>query len=167
MSRPPVRLVFALVGAVLLLQYGVVGLVGLHGSEPWPAVLLPGFKKIYETSEGFSMERAQIEVVFKNGTRASVPIDRFLAPLPRSHHPSFFEKQCRPASLTGTSRSERCRTPEGRRWFVARAGHLFPDRSIRGVDVVWERLRIEPETASSTTRPLDTLRISAPAAASR
>jgi hypothetical protein len=140
-------------------QYGLVGLVGTYASEPWPAVVLPGFKSVYETEGEIAVEQAAFQVVFVDGGRAAIAPAQMLAPLPRSHHPSFLRAQCRPASLSGTGRTERCRHPDARRWFLARAGTLFPSRAIREVHVTWERLEIGPRGTVHRRVFLDALRL--------
>lgn len=162
MPSSAVRSLFVLAVLVLLLQYALVGLFGLYGTEPWPAVVLPGFKKVYDHSEAIRVERPVLHVQLENGNRMTVPPSQFLASFPRSHHPSFLEAQCRPASLSGTAQSERCRVPEGRQWFLQRADTLFPDQSIQNVTVTWEAVRFDPRTGSMTAHPLDSLRLSAP-----
>lgn len=160
MSRSTVRRLFVVVFVALAVQYGLVGLVGVYASEPWPAVVLPGFKSVYATGERFRVEKPSIDVVFANEGREAVPSSRFLDPLPRSHHPSFLSAQCRPVSLSGTKETEACRRPGGQQWFVDRARALYPDRSVRTVEVVWGYLYFDPGTRRVATAPLDTLRLS-------
>lgn len=160
MTRAQVRQLFAVAALFLLVQYGLVGVIGLIASEPWPAIVLPGFKNVYATNEAITVERPAIEVVFRDGNRTTVETPRFLAPMPRSHQTSFLQKQCRPASLSGTPATERCRSESGRQWFLQRASHLFPSRPIRHVVVQWQRLRFDPETRGTTRTPLDTILLS-------
>jgi hypothetical protein len=169
-SRSAVRRLFAVAAAVLVIQYGIVGIVGVYASEPWPAVVLPAFKQVYATSGGFRVEQAAIDVVFdaqepghaSSPDRRSVPNAEFLGMMPRSHHSSFLSEQCQPASLSGTDATETCRRPQARRWIVERASALFPHRSVARVDVVWSRLHFDPAARTSSTTPLDTLHLSAP-----
>jgi len=160
MTRAQVRQLFGAVALFLILQYGLVGVIGLIASEPWPAVVLPGFKSVYATTEAITVETPAIEVVFRDGSRTTVETPRFLAPMPRSHQTTFLQKQCRPASLSGTPATERCRSEFGRQWFLQRAFHLFPNRPIRHVTVQWQDLRFDPETGSTTRTPLDTILLS-------
>jgi len=160
MTRAQVRQLFGAAALFLVLQYGLVGVIGLIASEPWPAVVLPGFKSVYATTGAITVEKPAIEVVFRDGNRTTVETPRFLAPMPRSHQTTFLQKQCRPASLSGTPATERCRSESGRQWFLQRASHLFPNRPIRHVTVLWERLRFDPETGNATRTPLDTILLS-------
>jgi hypothetical protein len=160
MTRTQVRQLFGAAALFLVLQYGLVGVVGLIASEPWPAIVLPGFKSVYATTDAVTVDKPAIEVVFRDGNRTTVETPRFLAPMPRSHQTSFLQKQCRPASLSGTPATERCRSESGRRWFLQRASHVFPNRSVRHVDVQWQRLRFDPETGRTTRTPLGTILLS-------
>jgi hypothetical protein len=160
MTRAQVRQLFGAAALFLVLQYGLVGVIGLIASEPWPAVVLPGFKSVYATTDAVTVEKAAIEVVFRGGNRTAVETPRFLAPMPRSHQASFLQKQCRPASLSGTRATERCRSESGRQWFLQRASHLFPNRSVRHVNVQWQRLRFDPETGRTTRIPRATILLS-------
>jgi hypothetical protein len=169
MSRSSVSQLFIAVFIGLFVQYGLVGILGVTMSEPWPAVVLPGFKKVYDTGQDIVVEDTQIDVQFGNGMTATTRPSEFLALLPRSHHGAFLSKQCRPASLSGSAETERCTTDTGSRWFVERAETLYPNREVQRVDVVWTRLTFDrgtgdarnvPATSATVTRtPLDTLRL--------
>ena len=162
MSPRKVRALFVAAGLGLILQYALVGLIGITGAEPWPAVVLPGFKTVYDDGDTVLLERPVIYVVFANKERVAVEPSRLLSPLPRSHHPSFLQAQCRPATLSGTRISQQCQTPEGRQWIFNQAMAAFPDRPIRGITVRWERFRLNPQTGASSSVPLDSLHLSEP-----
>lgn len=162
MSRSSVRRLFRIAFVVLIVQYALVGIVGVYASEPWPAIVLPAFKSTYAADGSFSVEKARFEVVFEGELSSTVPSVQFLAPLPRSHHPSFLDEQCRPQSLSGRERTESCRPPEGKQWFIDRARSLYPSQSVESVNVVWERLRFNPKSKQQAATPLDTLHLSLP-----
>ena len=162
MSRSTIRRVFVGAFLVLVIQYGLVGLIGVRSSEPWPSLLLPGFKTVYATEDTIHLERPQVSVKFADGSRASVSTARLLSPLPRSHHPSFLEAQCRPSSISGTKQTERCRAPDGRRWFIDRAEQVFAPRSVVSVDVMWSRLHFVPDSQTTRSTPIATLRLTSP-----
>lgn len=161
MSRSSVRQLFLIAFVVLIVQYGLVGLIGVYASEPWPAVVLPAFKSVYATDNAFTVEKARIEVTFADETAVTIPTPQFLRPLPRSHHPSFLSTQCRPSSLSGTTDTESCLTSDGSQWFTHRAHTQFPDRSIKSVDVIWQRLQFDARKKQRSATPLDTLTLSA------
>lgn len=160
MTSKSIRRLFVAVLIFLPAQYGLVGLLGdFHYGEPWPAVVLPGFKTVYATSGDIEVDHTTFEVLFANGETVSVSPSDVLAPLPRSHHVTFLNEQCRPARLSGSYRTERCLAPAGVGWFVSRAASLFPQRSVRRVDVIWSRLRVDPPMSTPTFMPLDTLHL--------
>lgn len=159
MSRSAVRYIFGGAAFLLVLQYGLVGLVSLSHSEPWPSLILPGFRSAYSAEDTIRVGRTQIQVEFADGRRTSVSPARLLSPLPRSHHPSFLAVQCRPASLSGSPQTERCTAPEGTEWVLRRAGQVFPSQSVTTVDVIWTDLHFVPQTQTARSIPLDTLRL--------
>jgi len=152
--------VFALL--VLCVQYAVVGIVGWHASEPWPAVVLPGFKSVYEEEGVVTIQAPRFVAHFPDGDTATVQTSAVLAPLPRSHHASFLRAQCRPSSLSGTTRTEVCQHPEGASWLVDRVQAHVPDRLVAGVEIVWERVEMRRGAGRGVTThrtPLDTLTV--------
>lgn len=158
MHPQTVRRLFIFVLILLPVQYGLIGVIGhYYDAEPWPAIVLPGFKHVYSTDDAFEVDHTAVEVQFADGEQASVSSSAFLAPFPRSHHSAFLQVQCKPTALSERADTERCLEPEGQRWFTSRAADLFPERDVRQVDVVWSRLRFEPPT--STLIPQDTLRL--------
>lgn len=154
--RDRVVKLFAVSFIFLVLQYGLVGIVSLYASEPWPAVVLPAFKKVYYTDQTIKVEQARIHVGFEGTPDTSVYSYEFLAPLPRSHHGAFLSQQCRPKALSGSKTTEVCATYQGRTWFVTRARHMFPDDSVSSIRVNWERLQLQRQdrTQVDTTRTL-------------
>ena len=172
MKRSSVRALFGGVFVFLVVQYTLVGVVGYYYSEPWPAVVMPGFQDVWDGRGTVTVSKARLEAVFAGGARADVPVQRLLANLPRTHHPAFLRRQCRPARLSGTPATERCRRPGAARWAARRLHALFPQRRPRRLDVIWTRLTFHTEQpqpgqqARSASRvrstPLDTLSIALP-----
>ena len=159
MSRATVRSLFIGVFVLLVVQYGLVGIVGVYASEPWPAVVLPAFKSVYETSDTLRVEQTTIDVGFKNGGRTTVSPSRFLSILPRSHHASFLQEQCR---TTSDSSVPPCATNTGRRWFFKRAQTLFPGQTVTSIKVIRTQMRFVVTSQSATTIPIDTLQLGSP-----
>jgi hypothetical protein len=160
MSETSVRRLFVAVFLGLILQYGLVGIVGAIASEPWPAIVLPGFKSVYDNGEEFIFDEPEIQVVFEDQSASPVRAPTFLREMPGSHHAVFLSQQCRPASMSGTDDTERCLREGNRAWFLSRAREIFPERSVQGVRVVWSKMRFDPATDAQPRRtPLDTLRI--------
>ncbi len=164
MKRSSVRRLFVVVLVALPVQYALVGVVGLRESEPWPAVVMPGFKSVYDGQDTLAVPGYQLEVVFADPSadgpaREAVPVGRLLAPLPASHYPAFLSHQCRPARRSGTAATERCRRPAARRWFAQRLDALYPERDARRLDVIWGRYYRTPG-APTRYAPRDTLSLS-------
>lgn len=165
MSRNRVRRLFVLVLLGLVVQYALVGLIGWMDREPWPALVLPGFKTVYATNDTLEVVSPSLVAYSTAETAHPLSIPQFLDPLPRSHHAALFREQCRPAFLSGTPATERCLAPEAQRWFVDRADTLLPEATIQRVDVVWLRLRIAPNqlsTQAPATIPLGRLTLKRP-----
>ncbi|PEN12316.1 hypothetical protein CRI94_14945 [Longibacter salinarum] len=161
MTKATVQRLFVFIFAGLIAQYALVGVMGTVASEPWPAVVLPGFKSVYDNGDEIVFDKASIQIRFTDGGSAIVRTPMFLHEMPGSHHAVFLSRQCRPASLSGTRATERCMRDEKRQWFVSRAHTFFPDRSVKSVDIVWSRLRFAPNVdAEPRHTPLDTLRLS-------
>lgn len=160
MSETGIRRLFVAVFLGLIVQYGLVGIVGAIASEPWPAVVLPGFKSVYDNGEEFVFDEPEIQVVFADQSASPVRAPTFLREMPGSHHAVFLSQQCRPESMSGTEDTERCLWSGNRAWFLSRAREIFPERSVRAVRVVWSNMRFDPATDAQPRRtPLDTLHI--------
>jgi hypothetical protein len=76
-------LVTSLLFAQFTLAY-VVQAAGLH--EPWPALLLPGFGKVQDTSKGVESTRVEVELELADGVRMRSNATRLLAEVPQSMH---------------------------------------------------------------------------------
>jgi len=165
MSSSSVRRLFIAVLIVLPVQYALVGIVGMHHGEPWPALVLPAFQTTWDHGESIQIEQVSLDIMFEDSTRAPVAVESLLADLPRSQHRGFFRSQCQPAQLSGDTRTERCLQPSAAMWVQQQAAALFPDRSPARLDVIWNRLAYVPSRPSGTPRstvktvPLDTLSI--------
>lgn len=159
-SRRPTRPLFLVLFVLLPLQYALVGLIGLHRGEPWPALVMPGFKRVWNGEGAITTQHVSLEAYFCDGSRAGVSVLAFLSALPRSHHRAFLERQCRPASLSGSSATERCLEPAGLHWVQERLRVLYPDRHPTALHVIWSTLAYHPGAPpgeAATTQPLDTL----------
>lgn len=154
--REQVVKLFAVSFIALVLQYGLVGIVSLYASEPWPAVVLPAFKTVYHTDDVIEVEQARIHIGFENVRDTMVTSYQFLDPVPRSHHGAFLSKQCRPRDLSETASTEVCARPQGQTWFLDKAQQMFPEEKVSSIRVDWERLQLrrDERTVVDTTRTL-------------
>jgi len=159
-SKDNVRRLFIAVLAILPLQYGLVGLTGLLGwMEPWPAVVLPGFKGVADRLEHFELQQAVLEAYFTDSTTTYVPVNDLFESIPSSHHLGVLRRQFRPASMSGTSETEQALHPEIRSWLSDRLARLYPERTTERLDVVWFQIRFSPTGVLSDATPIDTLRL--------
>lgn len=157
-----IRRLFQVLAVLLPLQYALVGLVQLGGGrEPWPLLVMPGFKATWHEGMPLLSQRVTFAIQQSDGTIRPLPADTVLAVLPYSHHRAMLEHFFRPASLSGTPETERIRQPEARRWLWNRLQALTGSTPVR-VDIVWEALRIDPKTDALQAQPLDTLTLQRP-----
>jgi len=148
---------------VLVLQYALVGIVGAVLREPWPTLVLPAFQNVWDGDTELAVPRARLVAVTDDSTRLEVSIDDIWGTVPASQRAGFLREQCRPRSLSGTPRTERCTTPEARAWMHAQLQERYPAYRITRIEVVWEDVLFDvhrPATVQSPrTRPADTLRV--------
>ncbi|SHK30178.1 hypothetical protein [Rhodothermus profundi] len=162
MKRTHVRRLFWGLAILLPIQYALVGLVQLQGGhEPWPLLVMPGFKATWQADSPLLSRRVTFVVHQADGTMQPLPADAVLASLPYSHHRAMLEAFFQPASLSGTPETERIRRPDAIRWLWNRMQALTGDTPVQ-VDIVWEQLRFTPHTGTLQVFPLDTLTIRQP-----
>lgn len=159
MPETTVRRLFVAVIVGLVIQHGLVGIVGLYVSEPWPAIVLPAFKDVHGRSGVVESKDQHIDVVLTDGERVSFERPQFMTFMPIIHQSVFLKNQCQPTTLSGSEATDVCRHPEGKPLFLDRARTLFPEKNVRSVDIIWKRLRVDVQTRASETIPLDTLRL--------
>lgn len=160
MPRRRIRQLFLVLFTLLPLQYALVGLVGPRHGEPWPALVMPGFKRVWDGEGAITTRHVSLEAYFRDGSHAALPVPAFLNALPRSHHRAFLERQCRPALLSGSPVTERCLEPAALRWVQERLRALYPDRHPAALHVVWSTLAYRPGAppgVAASVQPLDTL----------
>lgn len=148
---------------VLVVQYALVGIVGVILREPWPTLVLPAFQNVWEGESELSVPRARLVAVTADSLRFEVPVDKVWAGVPTSQQAGFLREQCRPRALSGSARTERCTTPEAQAWMRNRLQVHYPQHQIARLDVVWENVVFDVTNRSSAhaprTQPTDTLRV--------
>ena len=144
MTRALIRRIALCTLAALPLQYAVAGIMGALGHEPWPALVLPGFSRVWEQGEPIDMKRPTLRVQFADGSAATVDAGALFEGVPRSHHPALLSRQFAPRSVSGDSATERGASPEVERWARRRLHALYPARRPTRLDVVWKELRFDP-----------------------
>jgi len=163
MTSRSIRRIFTAVLILLPIQYALVGIIEHYHSEPWPALVLPAFQSVWDQESAITVDHATLEATFSDGRRVPIPSDALLVDLPASQHLGFFRMQCQPASLSGTTRTERCTRTDAASWMRKRIDSMYPDRSVRRLDVIWKRSMYPPPRSAERTSPsvhtvpLDTL----------
>lgn len=157
MSRRSVRILFIVAAGALLVQYGIIGLLSLGSGEPWPAVIQPGFKNVWDGRDTVRIPRADLEVRMASGETKPLPVDRLFDGIPASHHLGILRAQFQPSSLSGTSSTERALAPDTRLWLREQISRLFPDEQALLMLAVWKEVQFDHSSRALSTRSLDTL----------
>lgn len=90
MKTKTVRTIFIAVLIYLPLQYGIVGIVGYHHSEPWPAFVFPGFKSVHVYDNGFEIQQTYFDVYADGADEPERMLPQYFFPdLPLSQVPGF------------------------------------------------------------------------------
>ena len=153
MRKATVRTLFLFVLVLLPLQYAAVGIVGALYREPWPVLVLPGFKQVHDTGAGIQVPYSHLEVLFADGSRAAVAGTDFFDMLPDSHWPALLRLHFRPGRAA--------HPPETIAWLSGRLAALYPTRDARRMEVIWGEARFDPATPAAGLKTLaaDTLRL--------
>ena len=124
------RLIFIILFICLPVQYGLVGIIGVIKSEPWPAFVFPGFKSVYVFESGFEIDQTYFEVhpVNRGEPVKLLPYELFRE-LPRSQISGFMRSHFRDAK-TIESLSQ-----EAKNWIQTEAFRALESRPDR-VDIV-------------------------------
>lgn len=157
MSPESARTLFLVAAGVLLLQYGIIGLLSLGAGEPWPAVIQPGFKNVWDGNDTVRIPRAELEVTTASGRTLPVPLEQLFDGIPTSHHLGLLRAQFQPASISGTTNTERALSPDTRVWLRQQVDRLFPDEQASLMLAVWREMLFDRASQESTTRVIDTL----------
>ena len=137
LRRKTIRRLFVGVMVLLPVQYALVGIVGSLSSEPWPVLVMPGFQRVWDSTEQIAVPTVRFEASFSDGQRAAVPHDALLYDLPRSHHRAFLETQFHPSQAPSPP-------PAALQWMRDRLDAHFPGRSATRLHAYWGELVYAP-----------------------
>ena len=152
---------FYLFSAWLIIQYLMVGIIGVIHSEPWPAFTLPGFKNVFDRGEFIQQKVPVFVVEGADGETYRIRPSRMFRDIPVSHHNGIMRHQFNPARFSSDGRLKMM-TPEGYDWLGAR---IEEETGLKLTDsgrifVVWSdhfyRIRGE-EMRQVSSVPVDTL----------
>lgn len=93
-SKAKVGMLFTTLLILLPLQYAWVGIAGVLQSEPWPALVFPGFKNVYSDGERFYVGNYELIAGYGEEERVLSPDDLF-PELPLSQLPGFIRTHFR------------------------------------------------------------------------
>lgn len=157
MQKRTIRFLFLATLLILPLQYGLVGLLGPSHGEPWPAIVLPGFKRVLARNDEIVVPHATFEVHFRDGTHTLVSVAEMLALLPPSHRSAFMHTHLAP---DGTVLQQQA----AQTWVRQRVAELYPDRPAVRCDVLWSELVHQPRVRDLLfeEHPVDTLTLPLP-----
>lgn len=160
MTATGTRRLFTIALVGLVLQYVAVGVADLAGrTEPWPAIVMPGFKGVWDAQTQFDVPEASLYVSFADGSTEQAYVGEVFQPIPASHHLGILRRQFMPSRMSGTERTEQGRHPATRPWLTARLEDIFDDRRSEQMDVVWYRTHYSPRGEFLGRTAVDTLRI--------
>ncbi len=162
-----VRTLFVVVAVALLIQYGIIGLLSLGPGEPWPAVIQPGFKNVWDGGDTVRIPHAELEVTMDSGRMQPVALEKLFEGIPASHHLGILRAQFQPSSLSGSGSTEKALLPESRIWLRERLRQLFPDYEALSMHAVWKEVQFDRASQTTSTRAIDTLVIELETNASR
>lgn len=133
MDRRQIRILFLFFLLYLPVQYGLVGLVSLTHSEPWPAFLFPGFKSVHNFESGtYTISELQIHAWEEDAASPIVISPRELfSGIPLSQSQGFLRTHfadSRQAAELGT---------DARQWLREEVSAIRPDVYPHRIDLVW------------------------------
>lgn len=114
MSRERKGYLFIIAFVILILQYALVGIVGELKSEPWPALVFPGFKSIYSDGDGYQLSDLRFELYEGEDVVNLMPHHLF-SEMPRSQVSGFVRSH-----FSNPDQIEAI-TPETRQWLYQEA----------------------------------------------
>ncbi|MEX1262163.1 MAG: hypothetical protein WEA58_14925 [Balneolaceae bacterium] len=133
MTKSYVRKLFIFFLIFLFCQYGLIGVISIYKSEPWPAFVFPGFKNIYVYEDGYKFSNAILELYQEDKAEAlSLKPHVFLPEVPTSQISGFLR--------TSFFSEEKAITfnDETKNWLMDHAAN-FTDESVTDVHVVWQQ----------------------------
>ncbi|MEX2601549.1 MAG: hypothetical protein WD355_07880 [Balneolaceae bacterium] len=133
MDRKPIRTLFLFVLFFLPVQYGLVGLVSLSHSEPWPAFVFPGFKSVYTFESGsYTVPELQF-LAWSDESNEPVEISplELFAGIPRSQSQGFLRSNFADAQQTEEL------AEDARIWLKRQTETVVPGLSLQRLDIVW------------------------------
>ena len=160
MRRQSIRTLCILLLIGLPLQYGLIGLISLQHSEPWPAFIFPGFKSVHVyPDDAWTITSLDFELCCDpSAGEVQLSSMELFSGIPRSQSQGFLR------SNFGDSESVAAFEDETRVWLRRRTEELYPGYRFERLDAVWnETLYSGPEAAVDSVHELNRVSIPLPA----
>lgn len=125
MSKKVVKNLFIGVLIWLPVQYGMIGIIGYYHSEPWPALVFPGFKNVYVHEGGFEITQTRFEVLTESSIKPVILQPQQLFPeIPLSQLPGFIRTHFSDAEAIQTI------SPQAVRWLERQVSGAVGSESL-------------------------------------
>ncbi|MEX1063292.1 MAG: hypothetical protein WEC12_06790 [Balneolaceae bacterium] len=133
MNRKTVKRIFIFFLFFLPLQYGLIGVVSLYHSEPWPAFIFPGFKNVYVfEADTYAIVDLEFQAWCEE-TEETVVMDplSLFNDIPRSQSQGFLRMNFRDRDKAGGFNEQAVN------WLKKVAENRHPGHRFTRLDAVW------------------------------
>lgn len=134
MRRRTVKLIFIVLMIFLPLQYAVVGWVGLQKSEPWPALVLPAFKSVFDANDKITVD--QVKFYLENNENANgfeIEPATLFSGVPDSQLQGFFRTHFSDSTAIAAYSNET------RQWLMKKINEQYPNYSPGVLQIQWKQ----------------------------
>ena len=146
MHQSKVRSVFIIFLIFLPLQYALVGVLGHYQvGEHWPAFVFPGFKNVFDGTEGISLETPVLTATLADSSQKQIPVFELLSQMPYSHHRAVMTRRFNPEAIGQLD-------AETRGWLFDRITAMTGEQEPLYLDVYWESIIYQLVEGEVTTR---------------
>jgi len=130
MQPKTIKRIFLFFIIYLPIQYALVGVIGLNGSEPWPAFVFPGFKSVFATEDNVEIDEARFFAITDNDQqkRTEIAPSHLFEGLPASQLQGF---------LRSNFNKQKEFSDEAKQWFRDQLERLYPGQSFSSLNIEW------------------------------
>jgi hypothetical protein len=146
-----IKWVFLFFVIYLPVQYMLIGLAGIIGSELWPSFALPGFKKVPTTEQRIQVVKPVFYIVdAESSTETKINANELFEGLQTSQVQGFIR--------TNFSQPKQYPTA-AKRWLQSRTELLYPNNTARALVVRWKLIVYEQADSDVVEVNRETLRV--------
>lgn len=151
MRRKTVKTIFLFFLIYLPVQYMLIGIAGLAGTEPWPAFALPGFKQVYSTSSETQVIDPQFYIKFEDSQteKKVAPAELFQGLQPSQLYGFIRTNFMQPGEYSSEVKS----------WLKHRTKLLYPDKPIGMLYIRWNSIIFERRGGKLQETSAETMRV--------